>query len=317
MRVGGVADSAPPGPAAETRRRGARRPHRPLAILWLAPALFLVLLFTLYPVAQALYTSLHQVILIFPVEPFVGLKNYADVVTSPYFRGAAGNTLAFAAVSTPLTLLAGYAVARLLLADFHGRAIVRSVLILPWVLPGAISAIVWMWILHPSWGIANLLLYRAGIIGKYIPWLTDPDLARVSVVLAFVWTQFPFVAILFMAALTVIDRELYESARVDGATAWGRFRYVTFPHLKPIIVVLAIYQSLVALTGYDLVYAMTAGGPGTATTLLSFQIWKETFTMMNFGTGSAVGFILVVLSLLFVAAIVKALPTKLVEEQAA
>jgi ABC-type sugar transport system permease subunit len=283
----------------------------------MAPALFLVLLFTLYPVAHALYTSLHQVIDIFPATPFVGLQNYGEVIASPYFQGALGNTVAFAAVSTPLALLAGFFVARLLLTRFHGRAVVRSLLILPWVLPGAISAVVWMWILHPSWGILNLLLYKAGIIDKYIPWLTDPDLARVSVVMAFVWTQFPFVTILFMAALTVIDEELYDSARVDGAKAWQRFRYVTLPHLKPIILVLAIYQSLVALTSYDLAYAMTAGGPGTATTLLSFQIWKETFTMMNYGTGSAVGFILVLLSLIFVAGIIKALPAALVAEQPA
>jgi ABC-type sugar transport system permease subunit len=289
--------------------------RRPIPILWFGPALFLVLLFTLYPVAEALYTSLHQVIVIFPVEPFVGLKNYREVVTSPYFRGALENTLAFAAVSTPLTLLIGYGVARLLLARFHGRAVVRSLVILPWVLPGAISAVVWTWILHPSWGIANLVLYRLGLIDQYIPWLTDPDLARLSVVLAFVWTQFPFPAILLMASLTTIDDELYEAATVDGARAWGRFRYITFPHLKAMLVVLAIYQSLVAMTSYDLVYAMTAGGPGTATTLLSFQIWKETFTMMNFGTGSAVGFILVLLSLVFVAAIIKALPTALVVRQ--
>jgi ABC-type sugar transport system permease subunit len=213
-------------------------------------------------------------------------------------------------------MLIGYGVARLLLTRFRGRAIVRSVVILPWVLPGAISAVIWEWILHPSWGILNLLLYKLGIIDKYIPWLTAPDLARLSVVMAFVWTQFPLVAILLMAALTVINDELYEAAVIDGAGLWQRFRYVTFPHLRPILVVLAIYQSLVALTSYDLVYAMTAGGPGTATTLLSFQIWKETFTMMNFGTGSAVGFILVVLSLAFLVAIVKALPTTLVEEPA-
>jgi ABC-type sugar transport system permease subunit len=286
-------------------------------IAWLAPALFVVLLFTLYPVAQALYTSLHQIIVIFPgVEPFVGLKNYEEVVASLYFREALINTVAFALITAPLALLAGFGAARLLLARFPGRFIVRGVVILPWVLPGAIAAVVWTWILHPSWGILNLLLYKLGVIDSYIPWLTDPDLARVSVIAAFVWTQFPFPAILFMAALSVINPELYEAAIVDGAGVWQRFRFVTFPHLRPIIVVLAIYQCLVALTSYDLVYNMTAGGPGTATTLLSFQIWKESFTMMNFGTGSAVGFILVLLSLAFVLAIVKALPTALVAERA-
>jgi multiple sugar transport system permease protein len=281
---------------------------------WLLPALLPVLLFTLYPVADALYTSLHQVIVIFPVQPFVGLDNYRQVVLSPDFREAFINTVAFAAITTPLILIVGYGTARLLLAEFRGRGLVRALVILPWVLPGAISAVVWLWIFHPSWGLLNLLLYETGVIGRYIPWLTDPPLARLSVIVAFVWTQFPFASILLMAALSAIERALYEAAQVDGATLWQRFRYVTYPTIKPVLLVIAIYQSLVALTSYDLVYALTAGGPGTATTLLSFQIWKESFSMMNFGTGSAVGFILVALSLVFMLAIMKALPATIVRQ---
>ena len=278
----------------------------PLA--WLLPTLIPVLLFTLYPVADAFYTSLHQVIVIFPAQPFIGFENYRQVLLSPDFRQTLGNTIAFAAVTAPLVILLGYGAARLLLARFRGRALLRAAIILPWVLPGAISAVVWMWILHPSWGILNLLLYEAGVISHYIPWLTDPKLARLSVVLAFVWTQFPFASILIMAALSAIDATLYEAAQVDGANAWQRFRHITFPGIRPVIAILAIYQSLVALTSYDLAYALTAGGPGTATTLLSFEVWKESFSMMNFGTGSAVGFILVVLSLAFMIAIIRALP---------
>ncbi|HET6161899.1 MAG TPA: sugar ABC transporter permease [Dongiaceae bacterium] len=281
-------------------------------IVWLLPVLLPVLLFTLYPVAQVLYTSLHQVIVIMPMQPFIGLENYRQVVLSPDFREALINSVAFALFTAPLTIIIGFGVARLLLMRFFGRGLLRAVVILPWVLPGAISAVVWMWILHPSWGILNLALYQLGIIARYIPWLTDPQLARLSVVVAFVWTQFPFASILLMAALRVIDRDLYEAALVDGANAWQRFRFITFPSIKPVVVVLAIYQSLVALTSYDLAYALTAGGPGTATTLLSFQIWKESFSMMNFGTGSAVGFILVILSLAFMTAIIKALPTAIV-----
>lgn len=281
-------------------------------IAWLLPVLLPVLLFTLYPVAQVLYTSLHQVIVILPMQPFIGLENYRQVVLSPDFREALVNTVAFALVTAPLTIIIGFGVARLLLMRFFGRGLLRAVVILPWVLPGAISAVVWMWILHPSWGILNLALYELGIIDRYIPWLTDPQLARLSVVVAFVWTQFPFASILLMAALSVIDRDLYEAAHVDGASAWQRFRFITFPSINPVVVVLAIYQSLVALTSYDLAYALTAGGPGTATTLLSFQIWKESFSMMNFGTGSAVGFILVILSLAFMTAIIKALPAAIV-----
>jgi ABC-type sugar transport system permease subunit len=270
-----------------------------------------VLLFTLYPVADALYRSLHQVIVILPTSPFVGLANYREVVTGHGFWEAIRNTAAFAAVTAPLAVITGFGAARLLLTPFHGHALVRAMVILPWVLPGAISAVIWTWVFHPSWGTLNLFLYETGLVERYIPWLTNPQLARLSVVVAFVWTQFPFAAILLMAALTMIDRDLYDAARVDGAGVAQRFRYVTFPNIRPVVVVLLTYHALVALTSYDLVYAMTAGGPGTATTLLSFRIWQESFSMMNFGTGSAIAFLLVLLSLAFMAAILRALPTQL------
>ena len=124
-------------------------------------------------------------------------------------------------------------------------------------------------------GILNLLLYEAGLIDRYLPWLTDPALVRISVVVAHVWTQFPFAAVLLMAALAAIDPQLYEAAKIDGAGRWQRFRFVTFPQIKAMIVVLLVYAALVAFTSYDLVYAMTGGGPGTATTLLSFRSGKR------------------------------------------
>jgi multiple sugar transport system permease protein len=288
------------------------RPSDRYPIAWILPAMLPVLLFTLYPIADAFYTSLHQVIVILPGRPFIGFENYRQLILSPDFRETLGNTIAFAAVTAPLVIILGYGVACLLLARFRGRALLRAVVILPWVLPGAIAAVVWMWILHPSWGILNLVLYESGAINRYIPWLTDPRLARLCVVVAFVWTQFPFASILIIAGLSAIDGTLYDAALVDGANAWQRFRYITFPGIKPVLMVLAVYQSLVALTSYDLAYALTAGGPGTATTLLSFEIWKESFSMMNFGSGSAVGFILVVLSLAFMIAIMKALPTAII-----
>ena len=128
----------------------------------------------------------------------------------------------------------------------------RAVVILPWVLPGAISAVLWLWIFHPSWGILNLLLYEAGLIEGYIPWLTDPSLVRLAVVVAHVWTQFPFAAVLLMAALVAIEPEQYEAARIDGAGGWQRFRYVTLPQIKAMLVVLLVYATLVAFTSYDL-----------------------------------------------------------------
>ena len=279
--------------------------------LWLLPVLLPVAVFTIFPVAHALWTSLHQVMLLFPDEGWVGLENYRNVITGEYFGVALKNSLMFMLFSAPLIVVIGTATAIFLNREFHGVTALRSIVLLPWALPGAISAVLWVWVFHPSWGVINSLLRNLHLIDRSIPWLTDPDLAFVSVVVAHVWTQIPFTIILVMAALSTLNEDIIEAAELDGATAAQRFVHITFPHIKAIIVVLRVYNALTAFTTYDIVYAMTGGGPGTATTLLSFHIWKESFSMYDFGAGSAVAFIVVAISALLILAITKALPSDL------
>jgi ABC-type sugar transport system permease subunit len=157
--------------------------------------------------------------------------------------------------------------------------------------------------------VINSLLFKLGLIDSSIDWLTDPKLAFVSITVAHVWTQIPFTVVLVMAGLSAINPETIEAAVVDGATSFQRFALVVFPQIKAILVVLIVYNALIAFTSYDLVYAMTGGGPGTATTLLSFQIWKESFSMYDFGAGSAVAFIVVAISALLIVAITWAIPS--------
>jgi ABC-type sugar transport system permease subunit len=279
--------------------------------LWLLPVLLPVAVFTIFPVAHALWTSLHQVMLLFPEEDWVGLENYRNVITGEYFGVALRNSLMFTLFSAPLIVVIGTATALFLNREFLGATALRSIVLLPWALPGAISAVLWVWVFHPSWGVINSLLRNLHLIDRSIPWLTDPNLAFVSVVVAHIWTQIPFTIILVMAALSTLGEEIIESAELDGATAVQRFIHITFPHIKAIIVVLLVYNALTAFTTYDVVYAMTGGGPGTATTLLSFHIWKESFSMYDFGAGSAVAFIVVAISALLILAITKSLPSDL------
>jgi multiple sugar transport system permease protein len=280
-------------------------------MLWLLPAMLPVALMTLYPVAQALWTSLHQVMILFPGEPFVGFENYQRVIGSNYFRDALKNSLVFTLFAAPSVVAIGLLVAMFLQRRFFGCQIVRSVVLLPWVLPGAISAILWIWVFHPSFGVLNTVLRSLNLIDSSIPWLTSPQLALISVIVAHVWTQIPFAVVLTMAALAAINPETMEAAAIDCRSAFKRFRYVLFPEIRSMIVVLLVYNSLTAFTNYDLVYAMTAGGPGTSTTLLSFQIWRESFSMYDFGAGSAVAFIVVAISAVLIIAITRALPSDL------
>ncbi|WP_029075915.1 carbohydrate ABC transporter permease [Kaistia adipata] len=281
---------------------------------WVLPTLIPVALFTIYPVAEALWTSLHQVMVLMPDQPFVGLENYKTVIFGDYFADALRNSLLFVLFCAPLVVIIGTAVALFLRRPFFGAGIVRSVVLLPWVLPGAISAVLWVWVFHPSFGVLNGLLKSLGLIERSIPWLIDVNLVFVSIVAAHVWTQVPFAVVLVMAALSATNEEAIEAAKIDGANALQRFRFITFPQIKAMIVVLLIYNALTAFTAYDLVYAMTGGGPGTATTLLAFQIWRESFSMYDFGAGSAVAFIVVAISALLILAISKAMPSDLFEE---
>jgi ABC-type sugar transport system permease subunit len=278
---------------------------------WLLPALLPVVLMTAYPIAHALWTSLHEVLILFPGEPFVGLKNYGRVVSGNYFADALTNSLVFTAVSAPLVVLFGTLTALFLMRRFRGSGVVRSVVLLPWVLPGAISAVLWVWVFHPSFGILNGILLDLGLIDSPVSWLNDPSTAMPAVIVAHVWTQIPFAVVLTMAALSAINPETLEAAAIDCRNPLKRFRHVIFPELKSMIVVLLVYNALTAFTTYDLVYAMTGGGPGTATTLLSFQIWRESFSMYDFGAGSAVAFIVVLISAAMILAITRALPSDL------
>jgi len=276
--------------------------------LWVLPVLLPVAAFTIFPIAHAFWTSLHQVSLLFPVVEFVGLDNYVGVITGQYFVRALKNSLLFTVCAAPAVVVLGTAVAIFLKREFFGVEVLRSLVLLPWVLPGAISAVLWVWVFNPSWGVINSVLRNLGLIHSEIPWLTQPTLAFVSVTVAHVWTQIPFTVILMMATLSTLNPELTEAATIDGATRLQRARFIVLPHIKSIAVVLLIYNALTAFTSYDLVYAMTGGGPGTATTLLSFQIWKESFSMYDFGAGAAVTFIVVTISAFLIVAITKALP---------
>lgn len=289
----------------------ASRDVSPYPIKWLFPVLVLVIVFTVYPFGYALWNSFFQILLILPTKPFVGFQNYADVLVSPYFRESLINTLFFTLVTAPIIVVIALGVARLLLTKFVGRGVVRAVVLLPWAMPGTISGIMWLWIFHGQWGILNGLLYRIGIIEAYIQWVNDPLLAKFSVMVAHVWTQIPFASVLLMAALTTINREIYEAAEVDGASPTRRLFSITIPNIKGMLLIALIYECIVGLTTYDVTYAMTGGGPGGATTLLSYFVWAESFKMLHFGRGAALGVIMALITLGLIMAILKTIPNEI------
>lgn len=298
----------------QTGARYARQPrpsHRPatnwFGLLLVAPAVLLVAAFTLYPFAHALYTSTQ---LSSPIieGKFVGLQNYRDVVTSSYFLDAAQTTSLFTAVTVPVLVVLGVLVAVLLNEPFFGNGFLRAGMLLPWAIPASAAGVIWKWVFLDDSGALNVSLYSLGAIEDYVPWLTTPELARMAVIVVFIWTQLPLVSILLLAALQAVSDELYDAAAVDGATALGRFRHVTLPGIRPMLVIVSVYEVLMALATFDLTYSLTGGGPGTATTLLSYFIWSETFNQLSFGQGAALAVVIALASLGAIFVILRALP---------
>lgn len=290
-----------------TARRRAERGLARTGWLMVLPALLLIAVFTLYPFGYAAWESTRISSPLFPPE-FVGLQNFRDVLGSDYFVGATRTTLLFAAVTVPLLVGVGLLVALLLNEPFRGNTLLRAGMLLPWAIPASAAGVIWQWVFLDSWGALNAGLYSLGLIHEYVEWLTTPDLARMAVVIVFLWTQLPLTAVLLLAALQGIPDDLYEAAALDGAGAFGRFRSITLPGIRPMLVIAALYGLLMAITNFDITYSLTHGGPGSATTMLTYFTWAESFKMLDFGRGSALALAIAAGSLLAIFALLKAMP---------
>jgi ABC-type sugar transport system permease subunit len=207
------------------------------------------------------------------------------------FWGALGHTLLFTGVTVTLELGLGCVLALAMNRAFRGRAVVRAAVLIPWAIPTVVSALLWRFIFEGQTGIANTLLVEAGLVRDPPVWFIHSDLAWVPVVLADVWKTTPFVALLLLAGLQNIDASLYEAARIDGASAWRQFRYVTLPLLKPAILVALIFRTLDAFRVFDLIYVMTGGGPGTSTEPIALYTFNSLLQNLRFGYGSALSVI--------------------------
>jgi ABC-type sugar transport system permease subunit len=255
----------------------------------IAPALGAVLLVAIVPLLWTFWESLHAHDLRTPWlgRPFVGLGNYARLAQDARYWGALGHTALFVSVSVSLELALGLVLALGLDGIRRGRGAARVLLLLPWAVPTVVAGLVWRFMFEGRSGVANTLLLGAGLLEEPIAWLALQPAAWVPVVLADVWKTTPFVALLLLAGLKNIPTDLYEAARVDGASAWRRFRDVTLPMITPALLVAGLFRALDALRLFDLVYVLTGGGPGTSTEPVSLYTFDQLLQNLRFGYGSA------------------------------
>jgi ABC-type sugar transport system permease subunit len=274
---------------------GPGRQESRYAYLTLLPVLVIMAAFSLYPIGYSVYLSLHKEVLTDPLNhPFVGFRNFANALGSYYLSASLLSTVEFMAMAVPSVLIFGLLSSLLLNEVFAGARILRIAILLPWAMPAVVSGIVWRWMLNGDYGVVNSVLYQLGIIHSYVPWLSQPTLARISLVIAHVWREGPLVAIFFLAGLQTIPADLYSASAVDGAGPIAAFRRITLPLLRPTLVIVLIYETIVAATTFDLVYVMTGGGPADATSLISWFAYAEVFKFLDLGTGAALAFLIAV-----------------------
>jgi multiple sugar transport system permease protein len=247
-----------------------------------APAVAILAAVAFYPTIAAAWMSLHRIVLVFHDRRFVGLENYAFMWNDARFWGAFLNTVYFSAVAVAIELVLGMAFALLLDVPARGRAVLRASILIPWAIPTVVSAKMWAWLLNADYG-----LVTAALPGPRIDWLGSPRLAIHAAILVDVWKTTPFVAFLLLAGLAGIPRDVYEAARIDGASQLQAFVRVTLPLLRPTIAVTLVFRTLDAFRVFDAVYVLTEGGPGNTTETLSVYAYKMLMRAGDFGYGSA------------------------------
>src|SRR6516165_5662095 len=222
-------------------------------------------------------------------RPFVGLDNYAQVMADPAFRKVALNSLIFVSANMVGQIGLGLAAAMFFARRFPGAHFMRGVLLSPWILPALVVGALWKWIFATEYGLANHVLMGLSLIIRRVNWLSDPSLSLLSVTIANIWFGMPFSMILIAAALTGIPLEPYEAAALDGAGPVQRFRYITLPALAPALFAIACLITIYTMRAFDLILAMTGGGPLDSSNVLPLFSWQFTFQQFRFGVGAAIG----------------------------
>ncbi|KQO84040.1 ABC transporter permease [Frigoribacterium sp. Leaf263] len=297
---GGRPDPDPGLPGAGPRRRRGPGASQLTAWAFLAPVVTYLAVFYVWPLVRNVDLSTHDYTVrsfIDGTAPFIGLENFADVFASPTFGPALMNTLLFTGVSIAFQFTIGMALAVFFFQRFPLSSTLRALFLVPWLLPLIVSASTWSWMLNSESGVVNSVIRTLG--GDQVNWLTSPQWALTSVIIANIWIGIPFNLVILYSGLQNIPGDIYEAAALDGANAWQVFRRITFPLLRPVSAITILLGLVYTLKVFDIIWIMTRGGPGDAST--TFAIWSYQLgfgsTLPSFGPAAAVGNLLIVMAL--------------------
>lgn len=281
--------------------RSAPLAARVLPYALLSPAVVVTLAIVFFPMLQAAWMSLHELILFRPnVMPFVWLDNFAAAFSDEVFWISLRHTGIWIGLTVPLQLLLGLATALLLNRPFWWRPLARALIIIPWALPSVVIALMWSWIYDSNYGALNDFLLRMDILQRSVPWLADPDTALYAIILTLTWQGFPFFAVMILAGLQAIPESYYEAAAIDGAGPWRQFWHITLPGIAGVLVTAILLRVIWVANSIDVIFVMTGGGPGYATYTLPLYAFLKAYSGMEFGYGAALALVLTALLLVVV-----------------
>ena len=269
----------------------------------LIPMVILVGLFIYYPAFDTFQTSLTSENLRINRPPrFIFFENYGRLLTDTEFWEVTGRSLVVVLLTLPLEIIVGFLIALLLNEHFPGRGIVRTLVIVPWMLPPVTTGFLWGWLLNGDYGALNGFLYEFGLLSEYRYWLQNPSTQVVWVAIVQTWTRFGFPMIIMLAAMQSIPPDLYEASKVDGASMWHHLRYITIPLLLPAIGISLVVEFIAAFQIFDVVWTLTAGGnvggtinPFTKTLML--YNYELVFRDLRIGLGAALSYLILIMSL--------------------
>jgi multiple sugar transport system permease protein len=277
------------------RAAGPGRKDRLFAVGLVTPTLLVTLALLAYPLLASFWYSLFDVRLGGRTSKFVGLHNYAQVISDPVFLPALVRTVLFAGGVTVLTVVMGLGCALVLNGDFYGRTALRGLMILPWSLSQTTLALTIGWIFNSTFGPLNGLLTQLGITHDYISWFRDGRTVLAIVALGIVWSLVPFATLLFLGALQTVPEELVKAARVDGARSLRQFRLIVLPHIRETALIVSVLAALNGFLVFAPIYILTGGGPGTETTLLAWWGYRTGFRELQLGEAAAIFYLMTVL----------------------
>jgi multiple sugar transport system permease protein len=269
-------------------------------LVFALPALIVLFMLIAYPVTYTAWLSATN-----DQGQFTGLQNFADVLRPRVTTEALWNTLWWVGGSIVFQVVLGVAAAILLNQNFAGRALVRSITLIPWLIPGIVAATTWAWMFHTEFGIINYMLTSTGAIEEPVGWLTRGNTVMPAMIAINVWKLFPFVAIMVLAGLQSIPQELYEAARMDGANYWDEVRQIMLPQIRPVVTAVTLLLIIWALNAITIIYAITKGGPANRTLITPIQIFRLAFENVEFNQAAALSVMFFTVVMVIVLAYIK------------